>query len=627
MFGWMGKILNVDLSRSEITQFPTGLYAEKYLGGRGIGAALYRERVSPEIGAFDPDNCLIFMVGPVVGTGAQGANQTSVIGKSPATIPEGFCYGSLTGFVGAELKKAGFDGLVVTGRASRPVYLFIEDGRAELRDASGLWGKNGYRTGELLEQAHGEKTRFIAIGLAGENLVRTALALATHDCTVSAGFGAVMCSKKLKAIAIRGSGKIQVAEPETLRDLNRHTVKISRRVRLTIPPRIEGTRQAELLEVIGKGKCYLCGIECVAASYRYGKRLEGHRKCQSVEYYLPWVYNREDEPLETFFEAPVMANDYGYDTWEMQNIIEWLYDCYKTGVLTEEETGLPLSGIGTREFLETLMQAIARREGYGAFLAEGLARAREKVSPASRARIRPTVAPIGNNYAFSPRQYVIMSLLYPPEPRVCHINYHEIAFAHIAWTYERRQPGTTGVTNRALREIARRFWGTEQAADFFGYEGQAQAARLIQNRTYLKEMLGLCDWCYPILYSYDTPDHMGDPDLEAKLWTAVTGLPAKTLEEYAERAYNLHRMILLREGRRTPEADYPMDFNFTEPLQGRFPGPILVSGPGDSTVDMTGNRLDRDKFTRMLREYYRIRGWDEDTGMPLPGTLAALGLA
>ncbi|MFA5307940.1 MAG: aldehyde ferredoxin oxidoreductase N-terminal domain-containing protein [Dehalococcoidales bacterium] len=626
MNGWMGKILQVNLSTGTISEIDTRPYADKYLGGRGIGVGLYWEKVKPETGAFDPENCLIFTTGPIVGSSAQGATLTSVVGKSPATIPEGFCYGNLTGFVGAELKKAGYDGLVVEGKASRPTYIFIEDGRAELRDAAGLWGQNGYRTGELLEQIHGAKTRFIAIGAAGEHLVRTAVALASHDCTVSAGFGAVMGSKNLKAIAIRGSGKVEVADLEKLHELNRYTIKISKRVRLSIPPRIEHTKYAELLEVIGKGNCYLCGLECVAGVYRYGKKLIGHRKCQSVEYYLPWVYGQEDEPIETFFNAPVMANDYGFDSWEMTNIIEWLYAGYRTGALTEAETGLPLSRIGTAEFLEKLMRAIAYREGFGDILAEGLVRAGEKISPKARALFPPTLAPIGANYAFSPRTFPIMALLYPPEPRVHHVNYHDIAFVHIAWSIEQQQPGVTGVTGPLVHRIAREFWGSDTAGDFSSYEGKALAAKIIQHRTYLKEMLGLCDWGYPISYSFNTPDHMGDPDIEAKICTAVTGIPGEELDIYAERVYNLQRLILLREGRQTPAADYPMDFIFTEPQRGMPGAGIMVPGPGDSAVDMVGNKLDRDKFTAMLKEYYTLRGWDEETGLPRAETLAALGL-
>jgi aldehyde:ferredoxin oxidoreductase len=178
-----------------------------------------------------------------------------------------------------------------------------------------------------------------------------------------------------------------------------------------------------------------------------------------------------------------------------------------------------------------------------------------------------------------------------------------------------------------VHKIAGIFWGSEEAGDFTSYEGKALAAKIIQNRTYLKEMLGLCDWAYPITYSLNTPDHMGDPDIEGKLCNAVTGIAGEDLEQYAERVYNLQRMILLREGRKVPEADYPMEYNFTEPLRSVSIIGIMVPGPGDSTVDMTGNKLDRDKFTKMLREYYALRGWDEETGQPRAETLAAFGVA
>ena len=379
MYGWMGKILQVNLTDSEIKTIPTRPYAEKYLGGRGIGARIYWETVKPETKAFDPENRLIFMTGPLVASSAQGATQLSVVGKSPMTIPEGYCYGSFGGFVGAELKKAGFDGIIVEGRAPKPVYLWIHDGEAELRDASSLWGQNGYKTGEMLQEIHGERTRYISIGVAGERLVRTALALASHDCTLSAGFGAVMGSKNLKAMAIRGTGKVSVADPARLKELNRYTIKISKRVRLSIPPGVAATGRAGLLEVIGLGGCNQCGFECISGVYRYGGRLVRHAKCQSMEYYLPWELGREDEPVDTFADAPRLANDHSLESWELESMVNWLYKCYKTGALTEEETGLPLSKMGTREFLEKLLHAIAYREGFGDILAEGLVRAGDKV--------------------------------------------------------------------------------------------------------------------------------------------------------------------------------------------------------------------------------------------------------
>jgi aldehyde:ferredoxin oxidoreductase len=623
----MNKLLHVDLTNSKITQSSIQPYAERYLGGRGIASRIYWETVTPEIRAFDPDNRLIFMTGPLVASGAQAANRLSVVGKSPMTLPEGYCYGNMGGFVGAELKKAGFDGVVFEGRAPKPVYLWIHNNEVELRDASSLWGQGAYRTGKMLQQVHGEKVRFITTGVAGENRVRTAVVLGPHHSTSTAGFGAVMGSKNLKALVVRGTGKPSVADPDRLKELNRYTIKISKRLRLSIPPTVMGTNHDYLLEVIGKGGCYQCGLECIRGLYRYGQRLEGYRKCQSMEYYLPWKYSREDEPVETFFDAPTLANDYSIETWELRSMIDWLYDCYQSGSLTEQETGLPLSKIGTREFLEKLLHSVAYREGFGDILAEGLVRAGEKVSGEARAMFSPTITPVGIHDLFPPRAFVTHALLYPMEPRVHHNILHETSFIMVPWSLSQLEPGLTPVTTKVFHDVAKAFWGSDEAGDVSSYEGKALAAKLIQNRSYNKDSLGLCDFGYPILYSFNTPDHVGDPDLEAKIFTAVTGIAGEELDRYAECICNLQRVILVREGRRVPEADFPPEYNFTEPLRAipHFEI-VMVPGPDEEVVNVAGNTLDRDRFTSMLKEYYRLRGWGEATGLPRAETLAALGL-
>ena len=627
MHGWMGKILRVDLSHGEITQFDIQPYAESFLGGRGLASRLYWETVRPEFKAFDPANRLIFMTGPLVATGVQGATRLSVVGKSPMAYPEGYCYGNLGGFAGAELKKAQFDGIIIEGRSPRPVYLWVHDSEAELRDASALWGQGAYRTGEMLQEIHGDWVRFITTGIAGENLVRSAIIFASHQSTSCAGFGAVMGSKNLKAIAIRGTGTPSVADPSRLKELNRYTIQINKRVRPAIPPIISSTNHGHLLEVIGKDGCYQCGLECVRGQYRYGKKLEGYRRCQSMEYYLPWKYGHEDEPVDTFFYAPTLANDYSISTFELQSIIDWLYTCYRGGFLTEEETGLSLSRIGTGEFLKDILHAIAYREGFGAILAEGLVRAGEKVSDRARAMFSHAVAPIGQQDLAPPRAIVAHALIYAMEPRVHQPLIHEISFVNLAWNLNRVQPGSTPVTTGLFHKIARDFWGSEDAGDLSSYQGKALATKKIQDRTYIKDSLGLCDFAWPITYSFNTPGNVGDPGLETRLFNAVTGIPEKEIELFAGRICNQQRAIMLREGRKVPEADFPPDFNFTEPLQTNARGqPMLVPGPGEEAFNATGKTLDRDKFIIMLKEYYRLRSWDTKTGLPLKKTLCSLGL-
>lgn len=625
MFGWTGRILQVDLAERKITDFSTEAY-DKYLGGRGIASRIYWEGVKPGTRAFDPENRLIFMTGPLVATGVQAATRMVVAGKSPMACPEGYCYGNLGGFAGAGLKKAGFDGIVIEGKADRPVYLWIHDGEAELRDASSLWGLGAYRTGECLEQAHGSRVCYLTTGVAGEKQVRSAVILASHQSTSCAGFGAVMGSKNLKAIAVSGSGQPAVARQEKLHELNRYTLRVGRRLRLSIPPIITNTNHSHWLEVIGKGGCYQCAMECTRGLYRYGKRLEGYRRCQAMEYYLPWRYDRDDEPVDTFFDAPTLANDYSISTFELQSVVDWLYACHRSGCLTEQETGLPLSRIGTREFLERLLRSIAYREGFGDLLAEGLWRAGEKVSPAARAQFSHAVAPIGQHDMAPPRAFVANALTYPMEPRIHQPLIHEVSFVIAAWNINRVQPGATMVTGRVFHDIARAFWGGEEAGNVASYEGKALAAKKIQDRTYIKDSLGLCDFAWPITYSLNTPDNVGDPDLEAKLFAAVTGVEAEDLNNFGERICQLQRAILLREGRKVPEADYPPAFNFTEPLRTNARGQVmLVPGPDEEPVAATGNVLDRDRFDSLLREYYRLRGWS-DEGIPRRETLVSLGM-
>ena len=142
--------------------------------------------------------------------------------------------------------------MVITGKAAIPVYLWIDDGRVEIRDASALWGTNAYATAETLHRRHGSDTKFIAIGLAGEKLVRTATAFASHESALSCGFGAVMGSKNLKAILIRGSHKVSVADPDRLRELNRHMIKINKRIDFRMPLDLVATGHDHLVEIVGR---------------------------------------------------------------------------------------------------------------------------------------------------------------------------------------------------------------------------------------------------------------------------------------------------------------------------------------------------------------------------------------
>jgi len=209
---------------------------------------------------------------------------------------------------------------------------------------------------------------------------------------------------------------------------------------------------------------------------------------------------------------------------------------------------------------------------------------------------------------------------------------HIPLFHHLGWTcrtWETTQdnPERSPVTTDVFRAIAKAFWGSEEAGNVISYEGKALAAKKTQDRMCVYDGLGLCDFTWPITYSFNTPDHLGDPDLEAKIYSAVTGNTGEALYRRGEAIFHLQRAILLREGRKVPEADFPPEHLFTEPQTTRRKGwGMKVPGPGGKVVDGRGSMLDKEKFTEMLKEYYRLRGWDEGTGLPLPETLENLGL-
>jgi aldehyde:ferredoxin oxidoreductase len=185
-------------------------------------------------------------------------------------------------------------------------------------------------------------------------------------------------------------------------------------------------------------------------------------------------------------------------------------------------------------------------------------------------------------------------------------------------------PGSNPITLEVFQEIAKVFWGSAESADGSSYEGKALAALKIQDRVFMEDCLGLCDLGWPLAYSFSKPGHVGDPDLEAKIFAAVVGFGSDFIEACVKRVVLLQRAIQLREGRKVPEADFPAEINFTEPPKPM--GPMMSSGPDDGSESPPGMILDRDKFTRMLREYYYLRGWNEKTGRPLKKTLKELNL-
>jgi aldehyde:ferredoxin oxidoreductase len=624
-YGWCGKILKIDLTDSQISVLPTKEYAGRFLGGRGIATRLYWELVKPETKAFDPENPLIFMTGPLGATGVQGGSRFIVAGKSPMLLPEGFCYGNLGGFWGPFLKKAGYDGLIVSGRSEKPVYIWIHDDSVQILDASALWGQGVYAVMDILKETHGKNVRLVTTGVAGENKCRSANLLTDNEGSATGGFGAVFGAKNLKAIAVLGTGNPQAAHPVRLAELNKRSLFLNKNDFQFNPFPKDQVRRT------GKGSCYQCGLDCIMRNaYQTASGRKVIRKCQAMFVYFPWVAQRPGEPMETAVDATGICNDLAICTMEMYNIVDWLVRCHQAGALTEKDTGLDMAQLGTRAFFEKLAHKIAHREGFGDVLAEGLRRAGERLGQEARALFSEGVSDVGDQASYSAREYLMNGLLYAFEPRQPIAMLHEISRLVGYWVIHQNNSLASPVTHDVFRAAAARFWGHEKAWDLSTPDGKAQAAIKTMDRTFVKDSLLLCDSGWPMMVSWNTPDHVGDPTLESRIFTAVTGMDAdeKSLHQYGERLFNLQRAILLREGWRPLTDDVPGEFNFTHPVYYVFMNPeVIVPGDGEAVVSRKGQVLDRKVFETMREEFYDLRGMDKKTGWQRAKTLERLELS
>jgi aldehyde:ferredoxin oxidoreductase len=628
-FGYAGKILRIDLSSGEIGEFPTADYADVFLGGRGIAAALYWDEVPPDAGAFDPENRLIFMTGPLAGVPGLAGSRWTICGKSPATDPELFCYSNLGGRWGAKLKFCGYDGIVIQGAAQKPVYLFLDEGRAELKDASHLWGKGAAETREMLKGDLGESTGIVATGPAGENTVTFASLLADDDSSGSSGFGAVMGSKKLKAVAVRGKGKVSVADPEGLEELRKYIRKLH----------VGSSATMVISNDVKPFVCYGCIAGCLRSVYKNSSGKTGKVLCQSGVFY-------QSRPPEDFvqprgkstsvtdwdegaFNANRLCDDYGLDTNALEVIINWLTRCSQEGILSDEKTGIPLSKVGSPEFLDTLVKKITNREGFGGALADGSLKAAQEVGKAAVEALDEYTIRAGQDTCYDPRIYITTGLLYATEARQPIACLHEIFGPALNWLLSSYNLPGSYTTGEVIRNMAARFWGSGEAADFSTYQGKALAAKIIQDRQYSIECMIFCNFAWPLMLVEDSEDHIGDPSVESRVLSAVTGMDIdkEGLYRIGEKVFNLQRAIHAREDHAGRDKDVLPEAFYSRPIQAAYFNPgCLVPGKDGEQLSRMGQVVDRVEFEKMKDEYYELRGWDVASGLQSKAKLEDLDM-
>lgn len=408
-YGHNGKILKVDLSNKEISiEEPEEKIYRKYLGGGALAAHYLLKELEPNVDPFSPDNVLVFMTGVITGTNISGNSRYTVAAKSPLT--EGYGESEAGGWWGPELKSAGFDGIIVKGKAENPVYLWIHDGEAEIRDGSQYWGKvSGDVQKGILDELEDSRIRVLQTGIAGENLVRYAAVVnELKHFNGRTGMGAVMGSKNLKAIATRGTKRPEIADADAAKEVRQWYADVYDRdndsmhlygtARLTgilsesgiLPTRnfregefeyaeeISGQKMAET--ILKKcGTCYACMVAC-------------KREVEDEETELDPKYGGPEYEtvaangslccigdIKEVAMANQLLNQYVIDTISAGVTVAFAMECYENGILTKEDTdGLELN-FGNADAALELIKMIAKREGIGELLAEGTKRAAEKI--------------------------------------------------------------------------------------------------------------------------------------------------------------------------------------------------------------------------------------------------------
>jgi aldehyde:ferredoxin oxidoreductase len=619
--GYAGLILRVDLSSGEVSK--TALdneLIEKYIGGRGFVAKLLYDELPPNTEPYSPDNMFLAATGPLSGYFLPGSGKIHFGTKSPAT--GGYADSNMGGHFGPALKYAGYDVLVLTGRASTPSYLFIDDEQVEIRPAESYWGMGALSCEARLKKDLGEDFQILTIGPAGENRVR--FACISHDFGRQAGrtgVGAVLGSKNIKAIAVKGTGSLPVYDVERAYAAGKDAYqKVSEKTGFkewtpegtagitdwtnsvgVFPTRnfqtsfaehhksINGKAILDQLKITDKG-CFCCPTPC--GKYGHTKTDLGTAYVEGPEYETIALFGGNCL-LQTISEvayANYVCDELGIDTISAGAVISWAIECVEKGILDPSQVGreIQFADLGTVEFL---LSQIARREGIGDLLAEGVKAAAEKIGKGSEAFAMHVKGLEWTGY--ESRNAPSMMLAYMTADIGAHHNRAWVLGYDVAgaWTSVTDLISSGGEAEKMPK--------AEVRPECAQYVIESQHTRP------LFDALGICRLQYMEL-GFEAENY------EA-LFYRITGKKKswQQLLTISERIWNLTRLISAREiknfGR---HLDYPPPRFYEEPIP---------SGPNE------GYFLTREDLDVLLDEYYRARGWDEN-GIPTKKTLERLGL-
>ena len=614
--GWQKKILRVNLTEGSCKAEPLNMeWAADYLGQRGLATKYLSEEIDPKVDPLSPDNKLIFATGPLTGTAASTSARYSVITKGALT--GAIACSNSGGYFGAELKMAGWDMVIFEGKSDKPVYLYINDDKAELVSAEDLWGKSVWEADEMLHRKYQDPLlRVSAIGKAGEEGVLYACIVNDkHRAAGRSGVGAVMGSKNLKAIAVRGTQGVAVEDPagfmrvvaEKKQVLAENAVTgqglptYGTQVLMNVINEVGAlpTRNAGEVQFEGAGKisgeamheprgsqgkpnlitnqaCFGCTIACGRIAqvdkehYTVVNRPEYWGASGGLEYENAWSLGADTgvDDLDALTFANFICNEQGFDPITFGATVAAAMELYEMGVITDEETGGVALKFGSAEALTTMAELTGRNEGFGEILGLGSKRMCEKYGhPELSMSVKGQEFP-----AYDPRGIQGMGLTYATSNRgACHLRSYTVA-----------------------SEIL----GIPEKTDPLATEGKAGLVKAFQDATAAVDSTGLCLFT---TFAWSLDDFY--PQVNAACegeWTL------DKLVEVGERIWNRERQFNLAAG-------------FTgkdDTLPKRMLKDAAKTGPAEGKVS---------GLKEMLPEYYELRGWDEG-GVPTAETLQRLGL-
>ena len=613
MFGWHGKALRVDLTNETVSvEQIDPQTAKDYIGGRGWAIKMLHDEVEPTVDPLSPENKLIFTVGPLTGTPAPTGNRYMVTTKAPLT--GAIACSNSGGMYPTEMKKTGFDMILLEGRAEHPVYLWInatdseEEPHVEVRPADHLWGRPVPEATDALLEETDERARVACIGPAGERLVKMASIMNDkHRAAGRSGVGAVMGSKHLKAVVLRGTRDVPLAQPDQMRELCRQVRReVAADVRKGSTLREYGTAYVPIVTnelgilptrnfqtgvfegvegitgqvlsdnyLIRPKPCYGCPIACGRKTTLEGSPYEGEGEGPEYETIASLGSACGLGDMAAVTKANYLCNELGMDTISTGMTIACAMELYEKGILPEEDVGMPLR-FGDADAVIHLVEQIAYRDGFGDVLAEGSYRLAERYG-------HPELSITAKRQEFpgyDPRGSKGMGLLYATSNVGASHMAGDLAYMEVFGTPKKIDPLT----------VERKPWYIKHFEDLFTIIDAAGLCVFLSIRY-------LCDGTYDVM-----------PTRMARLLNLVTGADytVESLLEAGDRVYTLERLFLNRAG-----------FSRTDDtLPPRMLEEPMPEGPAQGHVV---------ELEEMLPEFYELRGWDEK-GIPTDEKLEELGL-